>query len=193
MSERTPVTWKYMQTYGGRRIYLDADLFDPNAINVNDVALALPHINRYVGHSRYAYSVAQHCLALSYAAERAGMGRNEIVWFFIHDWPEYITNDIVSPFKRGMPLITALDARILSTLAERYNLTPEMPDICHEWDQRICRNEMDVFGNANLPDDEKWWRALAPISFVHDQDLQPENPDTLRGQFINRILELRLA
>jgi len=184
---RKPITWGYIQTYGGRKVWLDDEHFHPESINFWDIYIALPHINRYSGHTRYPYSVAQHCVLLSRAVERAGMDLDHQKWALIHDWPEAFISDIPRPFKKAMLKITELDNRILGVLARRYGLPEKMPDVLDEWDQRMCRNEMDVFGNQK---NEPWWHALAPIPTLEASEFQPMHPDNVRYDMIARCEEL---
>lgn len=181
----------YLQTYGGNKIYIQADKFDVNQVTFEDVAHALPHINRYAGHTKYAYSVAQHCIALSSSFHRQAMlhfkdreRHDELLmysrWAFIHDWAEYATNDIPLPFKNRMPELLELDDRLTAAIAVRYNLPSEMPEEVHNLDRRMCRNEMDVFGSPNVP---RWWDAMEPVPYINPWDLRRTTPEDIRSSF----------
>jgi len=194
--ERPEVTWGYIQTWSGLRVWLDDEKFTNDSITVEDVLVHLPHVNRYTGATdpgREPFSVAQHCLVLAAAVERAGKPRNDIVWALIHDWPEAFISDIPRPFKKAMPKIKALDDRVLAVLAKRYKLSKEMPDYLHVWDQNMCRNEMDAFGNQKLPTDMKWWLVLEPVPGVTAKDLRSRSVLSVRMELRKRVKELGLA
>lgn len=53
-----------MLTYTGQ--YVNILEPDPATINISDIAHALSQINRFGGHTRCFYSVAQHCVLASY-------------------------------------------------------------------------------------------------------------------------------
>ena len=58
----------WMQTFTGRQFFpLDPH---PNDVDPVDIAHALSLICRYGGHTRRFYSVAEHCVLLSYAPSR---------------------------------------------------------------------------------------------------------------------------
>lgn len=180
IGERKPVTFGYMGTWSGKQVWIDEDKFDPESICIRDILHHLPHVNRYVGGTKYPISTGQHTLAFAKAVKRAGLGDMHVRWTLIHDMPEYVINDIVRPFKRAMPLVEQLDDRILRVLSDRYGLPEQMPDILHAWDQMMCRNEMDAAGNAGLPDALKWWRQLDPVPDVDPADLRQRAPVAVR-------------
>lgn len=198
----------WIQTFGGRQINIIPELFDPAQIVFEDVALALPHMNRYAGHTAYPYSVAQHCIVLARSFERrwhdvadrrdsfsdAAAWESEIErlqmlerWAFIHDWPEFAISDVPAPFKRMMPQFSALDENITNAVAARNGLPTPMPIELMEMDRRLCRNEMDVFSSPNA---NKWWLQLQPVPFVVAEDLRERTVADVRAEFIAYAEEL---
>src|SRR5208282_4197103 len=95
----SPRAWQRMLS--GRRL----DLLDPSAldIEVEDIAHGLARVARWNGQTSGAhiFSVAQHSLlveALARArAPRLDRGRRLAV--LLHDAPEYVIGDMISPFK----------------------------------------------------------------------------------------------
>lgn len=41
-------------------------------VSLTDIAHGLAHINRFTGHTRYPYSVAQHCVLCAHGTARRG-------------------------------------------------------------------------------------------------------------------------
>lgn len=95
------------------RMFPSGRLVDPLSLHVADVALAdvahgLSHINRFNGHTRWAYSVAQHAVLASWAigrlldpkADRLTRATAAFVALH-HDDGEAYTGDVPSPIKRA--------------------------------------------------------------------------------------------
>lgn len=91
----TPRIWK--QSRYGRAI----DLVEPRADQVDfaEVADQLSLINRYVGASTVAVSVANHTLIAFRAAERAGATERERALVLLHDAKETRIGDKATPVK----------------------------------------------------------------------------------------------
>lgn len=152
----------YILTYMGKRLYMQA--LDPENILLDDIIQALPQVKRYHGHTKHEYDVARHCLNVYNYLTWAGATLEERKWGFIHDWAEYATGDVASPYKPFVPALVDLENRILSALLDRNGLPQQMPEIVHLVDKRICRYECDVL-KPNVPEAEKWWLKLQPLSY----------------------------
>lgn len=94
---------RYMITASGQRVDLPEPL--PTQIKVEDIAVHLSRINRFVG-AAAPYSVAQHsvavaCMAVAVASLGGGSPSPSplIREGLMHDAPEYLTGDIPSPVK----------------------------------------------------------------------------------------------
>jgi len=65
-------------------------------ICIEDIAHALSLINRYTGHTRLPYSVAEHCVRASYVTS------GDALVNLLHDAAEAYVGDIASPQKRAL-------------------------------------------------------------------------------------------
>jgi len=111
----------------GRRL----DLLDPapHDIEIADIAHGLARVARWNGQTRgpHVFSVAQHALlveAIGGAFEPAttAAGRLELL---LHDAPEYVIGDIISPFKAAIGhSYKAVETRLLAAIRLRFGLTP---------------------------------------------------------------------
>ena len=85
----------------GRRL----DLLDPSAldIEVEDIAHGLARVARWNGQTSGAhiFSVAQHSLLVETLAHKRapGLDRSRRLAVLLHDAPEYVIGDMISPFK----------------------------------------------------------------------------------------------
>ncbi|WP_375619402.1 MULTISPECIES: YfbR-like 5'-deoxynucleotidase [unclassified Bartonella] len=91
--------WQRMLS--GRRL----DLLNPSPfdVEIEDIAHGLSRVARWNGQTRgeHAYSVAQHSLLVEQIFQKLfpQSGRNECLYALLHDAPEYVIGDMISPFK----------------------------------------------------------------------------------------------
>src|SRR5215471_4365946 len=90
--------WQRMLS--GRRL----DLLDPSPLDVEiaDIAHGLARVARWNGQTEGAhiFSVAQHSLLVeTIARQRARLDRASRLGILLHDAPEYVIGDMISPFK----------------------------------------------------------------------------------------------
>ncbi|OHV76677.1 hydrolase [Rhizobium sp. LCM 4573] len=90
--------WQRMLS--GRRL----DLLDPSPLDVeiSDIAHGLARVARWNGQTRgdHAFSVAQHCLVVEEIFRRCNdEGTEALLMTLLHDAPEYVIGDMISPFK----------------------------------------------------------------------------------------------
>src|SRR5690606_13180389 len=99
MIAKTPVrAWQRMLS--GRRL----DLLDPSPLDVEigDIAHGLARVARWNGqtHGDHAFSVAQHSLVVEEIFRRFGSENcQSCLMALLHDAPEYVIGDMISPFK----------------------------------------------------------------------------------------------
>ena len=96
----TPRAWQRMLS--GRRL----DLLDPSPldIEIEDIAHGLARVARWNGqtHGDHIFSVAQHTLLVAEIARHAWRPRSiagSASRCLLHDAPEYVIGDMISPFK----------------------------------------------------------------------------------------------
>jgi uncharacterized protein len=123
-----PRAWQRMLS--GRRL----DLLDPSPldIEIEDIAHGLARVARWNGQTLgdHTFSVAQHTLIveeiftachpkLDHTARRAAM---------LHDAPEYVVGDLISPFKAAIGLdYKAFENRLLAAIHRRFGLPDVLP------------------------------------------------------------------
>jgi hypothetical protein len=114
----------------GRRL----DLLDPQPadIAIEDIAHGLARVARWNGQTlgSHAFSVAQHSLlvldiAMALAPETTREARLATL---LHDAPEYVVGDLISPFKAAIGYdYKAFEQRLLSAIHARFGLPAVMP------------------------------------------------------------------
>jgi len=121
--------WQRMLS--GRRL----DLLDPSPLDVEleDIAHGLARVARWNGQTKGAhiYSVAQHSLLVE-ALARAKvprLDRNGRLALLLHDAPEYVVGDMISPFKAVIgDSYKAVEHRLLAAIHLRFGLPAKLPE-----------------------------------------------------------------
>src|SRR5271155_4161996 len=127
-SRASPRAWQRMLS--GRRL----DLLDPSAldIEIEDIAHGLARVARWNGQTSGAhiFSVAQHSLLVE-ALARARvprLDRRRRLAVLLHDAPEYVIGDMISPFKAIIGgSYKAVESRLLTAIHLRFGLPPTLP------------------------------------------------------------------
>jgi hypothetical protein len=120
--------WQRMLS--GRRL----DLLDPTPVDieVEDIAHGLAFVARWNGQTvgDWPYSVAEHSLLVEDLFEAMSPGQ-PVRWrlaALLHDAPEYVIGDMISPVKAAVgPGYGALDARLAAAIHIRFGLPAEIP------------------------------------------------------------------
>lgn len=120
--------WQRMLS--GRRL----DLLDPTPmdIEVADIAHGLAFVARWNGqtHGDWPYSVAEHSLLVEqiYSRQFAASGAKWQLAALLHDAPEYVIGDMISPVKAAVgPGYSALDERLTVAIHLRFGLPAVLP------------------------------------------------------------------
>jgi 5'-deoxynucleotidase YfbR-like HD superfamily hydrolase len=114
----------------GRRL----DLLDPTPVDieVEDIAHGLAFVARWNGqtHGDWPYSVAEHSLLVEdlFARMNPGEGPRWRLAALLHDAPEYVIGDMISPVKAAVgPGYEALDSRLSAAVHLRFGLPAVLP------------------------------------------------------------------
>lgn len=125
-----PEVRAWQRMLSGRRL----DLLDPSPldIEIEDIAHGLARVARWNGQTlgAHAFSVAQHCLLVETIAGALSpaLDRRFRLAALMHDAPEYVIGDLISPFKAALALdYKAFEARLLAAIHLRFGLPPELP------------------------------------------------------------------
>ncbi|MBV9571572.1 MAG: HD family hydrolase [Alphaproteobacteria bacterium] len=123
--ERPRRAWQRMLS--GRRL----DLLDPSPldIEIEDIAHGLARVARWNGQTlgMHAFSVAQHCVVVERLAAVLAprLSRKARLAALLHDAPEYVIGDLISPFKAAVGLdYKDLERRLLAAIHIRFGLPP---------------------------------------------------------------------
>ena len=169
--------WQRMLS--GRRL----DLLDPSPldIEIEDIAHGLARVARWNGQTSGAhiFSVAQHTLLVE-AVMRARNPRIDArlrLAAVLHDAPEYVIGDMISPFKAVLGGdYKAVERRLLAAIHIRFGLPPQLPPDIERQVKEADR------GAAYLEATELAGFAQAEAKRLFGRD--PGLPDSVRQDYL---------
>lgn len=196
MSEsRTPRAWQRMLS--GRRL----DLIDPSPVDVEiaDIAHGLARVARWNGQTRgpEIFSVAQHSLLVDglFAAAAPESPPQSRLAALLHDAPEYVIGDMISPFKAAIGGdYKLIEERLKRAIHIRFGLAAEPPDDLNRSikiaDRASAYLEATALAGFSIAEARKLFGApeLPPRDFA--AYLEPMRPAAVEARFLGRFSEL---
>src|ERR1700749_189434 len=125
-----PQVRAWQRMLSGRRL----DLLDPSPLDVEieDIAHGLARVARWNGQTKgaQAFSVAQHCVLVERLTAELNprLSREGRLMALLHDAPEYVIGDLISPFKAAVGIdYKDFEIRLLSAIHIRFGLPAAAP------------------------------------------------------------------
>jgi 5'-deoxynucleotidase YfbR-like HD superfamily hydrolase len=193
-----PRAWQRMLS--GRRL----DLLDPQPadIAIEDIAHGLARVARWNGQTlgTHAFSVAQHALAVAdiAAALQPDTERRWLLAALLHDAPEYVIGDLISPFKAAVGLdYKAFEIRLLEAIHRRFGLPERLPEpvasrIKHA-DRIAAYYEATVLAGFGLEEAARFFgrpEGLPPALARALEALAPQPTAAAQAAFLARFRDL---
>jgi 5'-deoxynucleotidase YfbR-like HD superfamily hydrolase len=187
--------WQRMLS--GRRL----DLIDPSPLDVEigDIAHGLARVARWNGQTKgpEIFSVAQHSLlveALFTASIAPPSGKARLV-ALLHDAPEYVIGDMISPFKAAIGGdYKRIEERLKRAIHIRFGLAAEPPDdltrLIKIADRASAYLEATALAGFAVAEARKLFGAPdLPLSDFAAY-LEPMRPAAVEARFLARFAEL---
>ncbi len=181
----------------GRRL----DLIDPSPLDVeiSDIAHGLARVARWNGQTKgpEIFSVAQHSLLVEalFAARDVSSSRGARLAALLHDAPEYVIGDMISPFKAAVGGdYKRVEERLKRAVLIRFGLTAELPDDVERAikiaDRASAYIEATVLAGFSVAEARKLFGE--PGLPMHDFTgyLEPARPVDVETRFLSRFAEL---
>ena len=197
--DQPPRAWQRMLS--GRRL----NLLDPSPLDVeiSDIAHGLARVARWNGQTNgdHAFSVAEHCLivediALKLKPDLPPHWRQAVL---LHDAPEYVIGDMISPFKAVIgEAYKAVEARLQAAIHVRFGLPAEIPQTVKKLAKRadiICAY-FEAVELAGFDEDEAGRIFGRPRGFAPGKDgrlrygLEPLPVAQAQEMFLQRFHEI---
>jgi uncharacterized protein len=182
----------------GRRL----DLIDPSPldIEIEDIAHGLARVARWNGQTNgpHIYSVAQHCLLVE-ALARARVPRLDTscrLAILLHDAPEYVIGDMISPFKTVIgDAYKAIEQRLLTAIHLRFGLapksTPELENLIKAADRQAAFLEATRLAGFEPNEAGRFFGRPPKFSAAVERDyLKPWPVETAQARYLERFYKL---
>jgi len=192
--QEAPRAWQRMLS--GRRL----DLLDPSPLDIEleDIAHGLARVARWNGQTigPAIFSVAQHSLLVeTIFSEGEKATREEQLAALLHDAPEYVVGDMISPFKAVIGSdYKAIERRLLSAIYVRFGLKASVPEALRK---RIKQADqiaayLEATQLAGFDEDEAKYLFGKPPVIKPDYALlvMPWKAEEAKTRFIERFLML---
>jgi len=185
--------WQRMLS--GRRL----DLLDPTPLDIEleDIAHGLAFVARWNGQTTgdWPYSVAEHSLLVETLVTRLdpGFPPRWRLAALLHDAPEYVIGDMISPVKAAVgPGYGALDARLTAAIHLRFGLPAEIPKsvkrLIKRADTLSAWLEATQIAGFTRAEADKYFGRPSPE--VAGLSIHPRPPAEVRADYIARHAEI---
>jgi uncharacterized protein len=188
--------WQRMLS--GRRL----DLLDPSALDVEveDIAHGLARVARWNGQTigAHIFSVAQHTLLVETIARARTprLDRRARLAILLHDAPEYVIGDMISPFKAVIgDAYKAVERRLLTAIHQRFGLPVALPDdiirMIKAADQAAAFLEATRLAGFDIAEARRFFgqRPVLPQAMERDY-LTPWPAETAERRYLDRFVKL---
>ena len=190
MPKTPPRAWQRMLS--GRRL----DLLDPTPMDIEivDIAHGLAFVARWNGQTRgdFAYSVAEHSLLVEDICARLkpDWAPRWRLAALLHDAPEYVIGDMISPVKAAVgPGYRALDDRLSAAIHLRFGLPAVLPDpvktVIKRADKLSAWLEATQLAGFSTPEADRFFGAPDP-GLIAGSSLVLRPPLAVRDAFTAR-------
>ena len=192
---KAPRAWQRMLS--GRRL----DLLDPSPLDIelDDIAHGLARVARWNGQTTGAsiFSVAQHSLLVeAIAAElEPDLTASWRLAILLHDAPEYVIGDIISPFKAVIgEAYKGVEARLLAAIHVRFGLPPAPAPVLRRLlkraDQAAAFLEATRLAGFSREEALRTFGRPAPLRDGIDTLLQPWSIPEAQARYLARVRDL---
>ncbi len=198
---RTATARAWQRMLSGRRL----DLLDPSPLDVEmeDIAHGLARVARWNGQTKGAhiYSVAQHALLVEAIARQKvprldDKGRLAVL---LHDAPEYVIGDMISPFKAVIgDSYKAVELRLLAAIHVRFGLpatlSPSLQKLIKDADRGAAFFEATRLAGFDPAEARRFFGKPPKFSSTLERDyLVPWPAETAQARYLDRFTKLMKA
>jgi 5'-deoxynucleotidase YfbR-like HD superfamily hydrolase len=190
-----PRAWQRMLS--GRRL----DLLDPSPLDIEmeDIAHGLARVARWNGQTSgpHIFSVAQHSLLVeTLARQRARLDRRGRLAVLLHDAPEYVIGDMISPFKAIIgDSYKSVEARLLAAVHLRFGLpatlSEELLTLIKAADRNAAYLEATRLAGFSTSEAQRFFGKPPKFSTAIERDyLVPWPAETAETRYLERFSRL---
>jgi 5'-deoxynucleotidase YfbR-like HD superfamily hydrolase len=200
-ARKTPGARAWQRKLSGRRL----ELLDPSPLDVehDDNAHRLARVARWNGPTdgAHIFSVAPHSLLVEALARQKvpRLDRRARLLVLMHDAPEYVIGDMISPFKAVIgDSYKGVEARLLAAIHLHFGLpavpSQELQALIKAADRSAAFFEATRLAGFALADARKFFGRPQPLSTALERDyLTPWTADTAEERYRERVASLMKA
>ena len=175
------------------------DILSPSPfdIEIEDIALGLSRVTRWNGQTtgKHAYSVAQHSLLVEeiFNLEYPNLNKKWCLAALLHDAPEYVIGDLITPFKYALNnSYRYVEDNLMKSIYIRFGLPAIIPQNIENKIKKIDK-AVAFFEAINIAG----YNESEVLQILKKPQIQHENkiiislgPNEIAKKFINRFKEL---
>jgi 5'-deoxynucleotidase YfbR-like HD superfamily hydrolase len=180
------------------------DLLEPSPedVNILDIAHGLARVARWNGQTigKHAYSVAQHSLLVESIFRKYCKQNNiittpqELMAALLHDAPEYVIGDMISPFKAVLGgNYGKVEDRLQGAIHLRFNLpekiTPELKALIKKADLIAAFHEATELAGFSMEEANQYF-AHEEFKVSNKKWMKPWSTHKAQRKFIERFYKL---
>jgi len=197
---KAPSRRAWQRMLSGRRL----DLIEPSPLDVeiDDIAHGLSRVARWNGQTRGddIFSVAQHSLLVEalFAASSASPTADQRLIALLHDSPEFVIGDMISPFKAAIgDQYRAVEERLLHAVHLRFALParvePALKKAIKAADRAAAYFEATTLAGFAEPEAVGFFGAPSLAVDAFAPYLTPWRPIEAQRRFLERFAALEQA
>ena len=182
--------WQRMLS--GRRL----DLLNPSPMDVEiiDIAHGLARVSRWNGQTKgkFPLSVAQHSVLVERLVTRnsPNLDRRWRLAALLHDAPEYVIGDMITPFKYALGgIYREIESRLEEAVHIRFGLPAQLPDTINRTikraDQMAAWLEATQLAGFSEADAKKIFKR--PRNTPDTMRIRPTSPEKAAEAFMKRF------
>ena len=190
MRNEAPRAWQRMLS--GRRL----DILDPSPldIEIEDIAHGLARVSRWNGQTRgkHSLSVAQHSVIVEKLV-RMNAPKLDQKWYLaalLHDAPEYVIGDMITPFKHVLGgIYRDIELRLDAAINIRFGLPAKLPDPVQRTIKRADRMAawLEATQLAGFSEDEARKIFTKPAGTPAKLRIKSESAEDAAAAFLRRF------
>ena len=168
-------------------------------IEIEDIAHGLAFVARWNGQTMgdFAYSVAEHSLLVEALFRRISpkSGPRDLLAALLHDAPEYVVGDMISPFKAAMGIdFKALEERLQNAIHIRFGLPAQLPEKTKKLIKRadLASAYLEAIGIAgfSIEEAQKLWKS-PKLNGIYS--VAPQAPTEAKAEYLELFESLITA
>ena len=190
LTQQQDRAWQRMLS--GRRL----DILDPSPIDIEivDIAHGLARVSRWNGQTKgvYPMSVAQHSIVVERLVSRNApkLDRRWRLAALLHDAPEYVIGDMITPFKYALGgIYREIEDRLSAAIHIRFGLPATLPEPVSRAIKRADRMAawLEATQLAGFSEQEAAKILHRPRATPENMRLRPVSPDQAADMFLKKF------